>query len=104
MAFNTEQAQNGAPVYEGIKQSIHHSPYVKADETGWRVNGENHWLWVSINNNAALYQFDKSRGSKVKNDILGEKCQEVLISNFYSYNKLQARSCKRCLRHLLAKD
>jgi hypothetical protein len=105
LAFNTEQAQNGAPVYEGIKQSIRHSPYVNADETGWRVNGENHWLWVFTNNDAALYQIDKSRGSKVKSDILGEKYQGVLISDFYSaYNQLQARSCKRCLGHLLAKD
>ena len=65
LAFNTEQAQNGAPVYEGIKQSIRHSPYVNADETGWRFNGENHWLWVFTNNDAALYQIDKSRSSKV---------------------------------------
>lgn len=41
LAFNTKQAQNGAPVYEGIKQPIRHSPYVNADETGWRVSGEN---------------------------------------------------------------
>jgi len=36
LAFNTEQAQNGASIYEGIKQSIRHSPCVNADETGWR--------------------------------------------------------------------
>jgi hypothetical protein len=35
------------------------------DETGWRVNGQNHWWWVFTNNDAALYQIDKSRGSKV---------------------------------------
>jgi len=103
LAFNTEQAQNGAPVYEGIKQSIRHSPCVNADETGWRVNGQNHWLWVFTNKDAALYQIDKSRGSKVVNDILGEKYQGVLISDFYSaYNKLQARSKQCCLGHLLA--
>jgi len=42
LAFNTEQAQNGASIYEGIKQSIRHSPCVNADETGWRVSGQNH--------------------------------------------------------------
>jgi len=36
LAFNTEQAQNGASIYAGIKQLIRHSPYVNADETGWR--------------------------------------------------------------------
>jgi len=34
MAFNTEQAQNGASIYEGIKQAVRHSPCVNADETG----------------------------------------------------------------------
>lgn len=84
LAFNTEQAQNGASIYEDIKQSIRHSPYVNAEETGWRVNGQNHWLWVFSNKDAALYQIDKSRGSKVVDNILGEKYQGVLISDFYS--------------------
>lgn len=71
-----------------------------------RVGGglsQNHWLWVFANKDAALYQIDKSRGSKVVSDILDEKYQGVLTSDFYSaYNKLQARSCKRCLGHLLS--
>jgi hypothetical protein len=102
LAFNTEQAQNGASIYEGIKQSIRHSPCVNADETGWRVNGQPHWLWVFTNEDAALYQIDKSRGSKVVSDILGERYQGVLTSDFYSaYNKYQALSKQRCLGHLL---
>ena len=102
LAFNTEQAQNGASIYEGIKQSIRHSPCVNADETGWRVNGQNHWLWVFANKDAALYQIDKSRGSKVVDNILGKEYHGVLISDFYSaYNELQALACKRCLGHLL---
>ena len=91
MAFNTEQAQNGASIYEGIKQSIRHSPCVNADETGWRVSGQNHWLWVFTNKDTAFYQIDKSRGSKVVDNILGKEYHGVLISDFYSaYNKLQA--------------
>jgi hypothetical protein len=103
LAFNAEQAQNGAIIYEGIKQSIRYSPCVNANETGWRVNGENHWLWVFTNKDEALYQIDKSRGSKVVGNILGEKYQGVLVSDFYSaYNQLQARAKQHCLGHLLA--
>jgi len=102
LAFNTEQAQNGASIYEGIKQSIRHSPCVNADETGWRVDGQNHWLWVFTNKDAALYQIDKSRGSKVVDNILGKEYHGVLISDFYSaYNELQALAKQRCLGHLL---
>ena len=103
LAFNTEQAQNGASLYQAIRQSIRQSPYVNADETGWRVGGQNHWLWVFTNKDVALYQIDKSRGSKVVDNILGKEYHGVLTSDFYSaYNKLQARSKQRCLGHLLA--
>jgi len=102
MAFNTEQAQNGLSIYEGIKQSIRHSPCVNADETGWRVNGQNHWLWVFTNKDTALYLIDKSRGSKVVSNILGEKYEGVLTTDFYSsYHKLKAQAKQRCLAHLL---
>jgi transposase len=102
MAFNTEQAQNGAPLYEGIKQSIRHSPSVNADETGWRVNGDNHWLWIFANKDAALYHIDESRGGKVVSDILGKKYEGVLISDFLSaYNELHAEAKQRCLAHFL---
>jgi hypothetical protein len=103
MAFNTEQAQNGASLYEAIKQQVRHSPCLNADETGWRVNGQNHWLWVFTNKDAVLYLIDKSRGSKVVSKVLGEKYEGVLTTDFYSgYNKLQAQAKQRCLGHLLA--
>jgi FtsZ-binding cell division protein ZapB len=103
MAFNTEQAQNGAPLYEAIKQQVRHSPYVNADETGWRVDGNNYWLWVFTNKDAALYHIDESRGGKVVSNILGEKYQGVLGCDFYSaYNELDAGAKQRCLGHLLS--
>jgi len=102
MAFNTEQAQNGLSIYEGIKQSIRHSPCVNVDETGWRVNGDNHWLWVFTNKETALYLIDKSRGGKVVRIILGEKYDGGLTTDFYSaYNKFEAQVKQRCLAHLL---
>jgi len=103
MAFNTEQSQNGAPLYEGIRQSIRHAPYVNVDETGWRVNGGNHWLWIFTNKDAALYHIDESRGGKVPSNILGEKYEGVLGCDFYpAYNELVARLKQRCLGHLLS--
>jgi len=68
----------------------------------WRVNGQNHWLWVFTNKDAALYLIDKSRGGKVVSNVLGEKYEGILITDFYSaYNKLQAQARQRCLAHLL---
>ncbi len=103
LSFNTEQAQNGAPLYEGIKQSIRHSPSVNADETGWRVNGDNHWLWIFTNKDATLFHIDESRGGKVVTNILGEKYRGVLGCDFLSaYNELDAEAKQRCLAHFLS--
>ena len=49
-----------------------------------------------------MYLIDKSRGSKVVSNVLGEKYEGVLTTDFYSaYNKLQAQAKQRCLAHLL---
>ena len=102
LSFNTEQAQNGAPLYEGIKQSIRHSPSVNVDETGWRDDGNPIWLWVFATKDAVLYHFDKSRGGKVVIEILGKKYEGVLISDFFSaYNAIEAKAKQRCLAHFL---
>jgi len=80
-----------------------HCPYVNADETGWRVDGRNYWLWVFTNKDAALYHIDESRGGKVVSNTLGQKYQGVLGCDFYSaYNELDARAKQRCLGHLLS--
>ncbi len=100
--FNTEQAENGAPIYEGIKQSVRNSSSVNADETGWRNDGNPIWLWVFATKDAVLYHFDKSLGGKVVINILGEKYEGVLISDFLSvYNEIEARAKQRCLGHFL---
>ena len=65
LAFNTKQAGNKVPFHEGIKQTIRHSPFMNADETGWQVDGDNHWLWVFISKNVSLYHIDESYGGKV---------------------------------------
>ena len=102
MAFDTEQAHNGLSIYEGIKQQVRHSPCVNADETGWRVNGQNHWLWVFTNKGAALYLIGKSCGSRVVSTVLGKKYEGAVTTDFCpAHNKLEAQAKQRCLAHLL---
>ncbi len=104
LAFNTEQAQHGVKVYEALKEAIRNSSYVHGDETGWRVKGENWWLWVFTNKDMVLYQIDKRRSSEVVEGVLGKRYQGVLSSDFYSaYNKIIALAKQRCVGHLLDK-
>ena len=47
-------------------------PYVHVDETGWRMDGRNFWLWAFTDPTFTLYHVDESRGGKVPLKLLGE--------------------------------
>ncbi len=95
-------AENGEPLYNEIKNNLRSSFSVHADETGWRVNGENRQLWDFINKEMAFYRIEKSRGADIVKDTLGEKYDGFLISDFYSsYNSIEARGKQKCICHLL---
>jgi hypothetical protein len=64
VSYDNRIGENGMPVYEQIKQLVRHSTSIHGDETGWRVNGENFWLWNFVNSELAFYRIEKSRGSE----------------------------------------
>ena len=77
------------------------SPFIHADETGWKIAGSSHWLWAFVNQKLALYKVRKSRGRKVPEEILSPQYQGTVIADFLSaYNKAGG-SRQRCLVHLL---
>jgi len=77
---------------EAILKAIRAGPTVNVYETGWRVDGVNHWLWAFVNQHFTCYQIDRRRSSKVPLNILGEGYKGVLVSDFYSaYNPLARR-------------
>lgn len=71
------------------------------DETGWKVDGVNHWLWVFVNDVVALFVMSKSRGSKVPKAVLGTEFDGTIITDFFSaYSPLEVEKAK-CWAHLL---
>ena len=83
-----------------VQEALRASPFIHMDETGWKVNGANHWLWAMVNERLALYDIQPSRGSKVARALLGENFKGTLITDFYSaYNKLGSKH-QKCLVHL----
>ena len=83
-----------------ILAAIRASPLLHMDETGWKVNGDRHWVWATVNKLLAYYRIARSRGAKIPREILSEKYEGTLIADFYSaYNRLKLR-IQRCLVHL----
>jgi hypothetical protein len=90
--------------YHRLKGVIRAAGVVHADETGWRTNGRNGYLWTLNTAEHTLYHVDRSRGAKVIADLLGRAFGhdgQTLVSDFYSvYDQFDGPQ-QKCLAHLL---
>ena len=91
--------------YKELEKRIKEALVKNIDETSWRINGENYWLWNFINKEVALYIINQRRSSKVPINILGNQEGKTFVSDrFSAYNELVKKSkCKQqiCWSHLL---
>ncbi len=89
------------PVLDGLKASLRASPAVQADETGWREDGLNGYVWSVCTPTIRYYEYHHSRGGEVVKQLIGEDFQGVLGSDFYGgYNTHQGLH-QRCWIHFL---
>lgn len=84
---------------EGLLEEIRGSPVVNGDETGWREDGINGYLWSFSTPTARYYKRDRSRAGKVAQDILSEKFEGTLVSDFYCGYNWYAGPKQRCWVH-----
>jgi len=87
-----------------LKQQARASPILHGDETSWRENGQNGYIWAfSTPGDDAVryYEYDRSRGQAVLKRVLGGKFAGHLVSDFYcGYNEYAGKH-QRCWTHLL---
>lgn len=91
----------GRGAYEALRDEVRSSPVVHADETGWREDGINGYLWAFLTPRAQYFVRDQSRASAVPASVLGSDFAGTLVSDFYSgYGPLGCGK-QRCWVHLL---
>ena len=94
------------PMVQALREQVRSAPAVCADETGWREDGVNGYLWTFSTPKERFFEYRHSRSGQVPVDVLGESFGGVVTCDFYAaYNKLGA-VLQRCWSHLLgdAKD
>lgn len=93
-------AARAEPVVAQIRASIRASPVVHADETGWRQDGHNGYVWtVSTPTERAFVRGSRERA--VLEDAIGEDYAGVLVSDFYAAYTSYAGRHQYCWAHLL---
>ena len=87
-----------------LKGEMKASRVVHGDETGWREDGQNGYIWsfsTPGEEGIRYYEYDASRGQAVPKRILGEEFKGHLVSDFLgSYNDCSEKH-QRCWVHLL---
>jgi len=78
---------------------------LNVDETGHKDNGGKFWTWVFRAELYVLFRIDKSRGSQVLLDVLGEEFDGVLGCDYFSaYHKYMSDfniTVQFCIAHLI---
>jgi transposase len=83
-------------------EAYRNCPVKHADETGWRTDGQNGYVWLFCTPDISIYRFRGSRSASVAKEVFGEKpLPGVLVVDRYNgYNKMPC-SIQYCYAHLL---
>jgi len=94
-------AEIGEKEYLNLRNEIRGSPVVNADETGWRQDGVNGYIWSFSTPNARYFVYNRSRAADVPKSVLGGNWPGRLVCDFYSAYGVLDVVCQRCWVHLL---
>jgi len=101
----THQVRTAAEkTIDDLKTQIRQSPVIHGDETGWREDGQNGYVWVLTTPGAAgirSYEYDRSRGQAVVDRLLKGVRDACLVTDFYAAYNNYAGPQQRCWIHLL---
>lgn len=89
--------------YDVICELIRTAHVVYADESGWRMDGDNWYIWafVSPKDGAIRYELSETRGGSVAKEALGGREDQIIVSDGYStYNSMDSPN-QQCWIHLL---
>ncbi len=102
--FERQAVHRGQPLYEDLLEKVRSLPVVHADETTWRHDGQNYWVWYAGNKDLAGFLLDPNRSTEAAQKLLGKKFGGVLVADaFASYNGVEPKDRQSCLSHIKTK-
>lgn len=88
------------PSYHQLKGDLLKELNIHGDETGWRVDGRNHWLWAFIGRWSAYFVIDPSRGSAVPMSVLDGYDGNITSDSYSAWNHV-GRTHQKCHVHYI---
>jgi transposase len=95
-------AAQSEPTYTALCETVRTSPVVTPDETGWKVRGLLHWLWVFATATTTVYCIRQGRGFDDAASVLGVDFAGGLARDGWApYRQFADAFHQTCLGHLL---
>jgi hypothetical protein len=84
--------------YNELVQELMKEKDIGGDETSWRINGKNHWLWAFVGRWTVIYEIDRSRGRDVPMKVLKDYDGNITSDSWAAWNYVGV-SHQRCHYH-----
>ena len=102
--FERQAVRRGLPLYADLLDKVRALAVAHADETSWRHDGNNYWVWYGGNDDLAAFLWNAHRSTEAAQELLGEKFEGVLVADAYaSYNGVKPKDRQSCLSHIKTK-
>ena len=91
-----------ADVPQKLVEEYREAPVKHADETSWRTNGKNGYVWLFATSELSIFQFGKNRSAQVPLAVFGKEPLEgkLVVDRYNGYNKVPC-AIQYCYAHLL---
>jgi transposase len=100
---NLEQEMSAAlaPAHQEAMEAVRQADVKYVDETGWKLQGRKHWVWVAATLQATVFIVHASRGLTALQKLLGEDVEGTVVSDRWSaYGRLKLYQRQLCWAHL----
>jgi hypothetical protein len=86
---------------EAMVAEYRRSPVKHADETGWRTDGQNGYVWLFATPRLSLFRFRSTRSAVVPAEVLGKKPLPgvLVVDRYHAYNHAPV-ALEYCYAHL----
>jgi transposase len=89
------------PSYHHVLTQVRSSPVVYTDQTGIKVDGEQHWIWVLATRTETLYAIRDTKGKRILEELLGKNWPGYLVCDGLRSHHAYTKHIQRCWSHLL---
>lgn len=93
------------PFHDSLIKDLRSRAVKGIDETVWRTNGKDGYLWVFVTKWETIYEIANTRAHDIPLRILGEKAEGTIMTDGFSGYKTLVRKTKlwhaRCWAHIL---